>query len=207
MQFSPFVWFSCACLHSEEPAESIQLQAVLFLDHMIWQLHLITQNPLLNLESSRGSDHCPQCMVHIFISMAFWRLQSLSRAGQFAVAWWRPKHTHTATHTPAYTFLPRIQTHSCAFTHLLCPPHEELKIDDSTKRDDNRKGTGEREEEGSQKKQSPSKSEEEVEQAENNIEVYIKKIQKREYSCEMRKEELPGWVQVSPVTCETKASS
>lgn len=39
--------------------------------------------------------------------MTFWRLQSLSRAGQFGVAWWRPKHTHTATHTPACTFLPR----------------------------------------------------------------------------------------------------
>ncbi len=67
-------------------------------------------------------------------------------------------HTHTHTHQPA-PFSPAIQTHSHAFTHLLCPPHEELKIDDSTtKRVGIKRGTGEKDEEGSPKKtQSSSK--------------------------------------------------
>ena len=55
-------------------------------------------------------------------------------------------HTLTLTHQPA-PFFPAIQTHSHAFTHLLCPPHEELKIDDSTTKEvGRRRGIGEKEE-------------------------------------------------------------
>lgn len=81
----------------------------------MWWLHLITQKAALILETSVGCNRCQVqcCMVYIFFLMTFWRLQSLSRAGKFGVAWWRPKRTHTAarththTHTPACTFLPR----------------------------------------------------------------------------------------------------
>lgn len=59
--------------------------------------------------------------------------------------------THTLTHTSLHLSPPAIQTHSHAFTHLLCPPHEELKIDDSTTKGVGRKREiGEKDEEGSQ---------------------------------------------------------
>lgn len=62
------------------------------------------------------------------------------------------KHTHAHTHQPA-PFSPAIQTHSHAFTHLLCPPHEELKIDDSTTKEvGRRRGIGEKEEERIQRR-------------------------------------------------------
>lgn len=66
--------------------------------------------------------------------MTFWTLQSLPRAWKFGVAWWETQtYPHSVSHQPAPFFPPSsIQTHSHAFTYLLCPPHEELKIDDST---------------------------------------------------------------------------
>lgn len=111
--------------------------------------HLITQNPALKLETSVGINHRQISCCTVYILMHFWGLQSLSRAEQFGVAWWRPKHRQTHTHQPT-PCSPAIQTHSHAFTHLLCPPHEELKIDDSTtERVGRRRGIGEKDEEGS----------------------------------------------------------
>lgn len=93
----------------------------------MWWLHLITQNPVLKLEFLVGSN---DCQITCRILMTFWRLQCVScRAIWCSVMETQTLPTHA--HQPA-PFSPAIQTHSHAFTHLLCPPHEELKIDDST---------------------------------------------------------------------------
>lgn len=148
---SPFQLFCRAPLESVQE----QLPTKLFLDHMMWWLYSIIQNPALKLEFSVGSN---DCQITCCILMTFWRLQCVScRAIWCSVMETQTLPTHA--HQPA-PFSPTIQTHSHAFTHLLCPPHEELKIDDSTttKRGWEKRRKGRKKAQGRESKEARSSS-------------------------------------------------